>query len=176
MNFLNEIDWRPVIGDPSFMGWLTVAAYAIAALLAARVWLGNRDRVWLAVAAGMAALCANKAFDLQSLFTAIGKAVAHHQGWYEQRREFQIWILLAVLSGCAVFVGWFVWRCQAFWVRHRLLSIGAFFLLTFIVVRAVSFHSFDMFLDFRFLGVKMNWVLELGGIFLVGLSAIRERG
>ena len=49
------------------------------------------------------------------------------------------------------------------------------FLLTFIVVRAISFHHFDLFLKARVGGLKMNWVLELGGIALVALAALRER-
>jgi hypothetical protein len=49
------------------------------------------------------------------------------------------------------------------------------FLLTFIVVRAISFHHFDMFISTRVLGVRMNWVLELTGVFLVSLAAAREQ-
>ena len=45
MNFLKEIRWEPTIGDPTFMGWFTVAAYAVAALLAARVWLRKREKI-----------------------------------------------------------------------------------------------------------------------------------
>lgn len=162
------------MGDPTFMGWFTVAAYAVAALLAARVGLRQRDRIWLAVALGMAGLCVNKQLDLQSLFTAIGRVAAHHEGWYAQRRDYQKWFVLGVLAGAGGFGGWFVWRFNAFWQRHKLLSAGVVFLATFIVVRAISFHHVDVFLKSRLLGAKMNWVLELGGIFLVGLAAVRE--
>ena len=31
--FLSQIYWRPRIGDASFMGWLTVAAYGLTAVL-----------------------------------------------------------------------------------------------------------------------------------------------
>lgn len=31
MDFIQQLRWRPEIGDPSVMGWLTVAAYALAA-------------------------------------------------------------------------------------------------------------------------------------------------
>ena len=46
----------------------------------------QRDRLWLFVALGMAALCVNKQLDLQSLFTDIGRVASHHLGWYEKRR------------------------------------------------------------------------------------------
>lgn len=174
MSILNEFRWRPEIGDPSFMGWFTVAAYAVGAILAARQWFQRRDGIWLAVALGMALLCVNKQFDLQSLFTDIGRVASHHMGWYEERRRFQKWFVLGVLAGAGIFGGFFIWRFNAFWLRHKLLSAGVFFLLTFILIRAISFHHFDMFLKARLAGVKMNWALELGGIFLVSLAAVRE--
>lgn len=80
MNLLHEIQWRPTIGDPTFMGWFTVAMYAVAMVLAARVWWIKKKRAWLFVAIVMAGLCVNKQFDLQSLFTDIGRVIAWHQG------------------------------------------------------------------------------------------------
>lgn len=174
MNFLNETRWRPTIGDPGFMGWFTVFAYALGAILALRAWLKSNDRIWLAVALGMAALCVNKQLDLQSLFTDIGRIASYHEGWYERRREFQKWFVLAAIAGAGVFSILFVWRFNAFCVGHKLLTAGVLFLLTFIVVRAISFHHVDSFLKVKLLGVKMNWALELGGIFLVILAAVRN--
>ena len=175
MNFLNQLRWRPEIGDPSFMGWFTVFAYALGAILAARVWFGTKDRIWLAVAFGMAVLCVNKQLDLQSLFTDIGRVAAYQEGWYERRREFQKWFVLAAVVGAGIFGGYFVWRFNAFWRRHKMLTAGVLFLLTFILVRAISFHHVDLFLKVRLAGVKMNWALELGGVFLIGLAAVREQ-
>jgi len=185
MGFISELQWRPTIGDPSFMGWFTVAAYAVGAALAAMAgWRpvddegelqGRRNWLWLAVAALMACLCVNKQLDLQSLFTDIGRVVARHQGWYDQRRDFQRWFVLAVLAGAGVFAGFFLWRCREFWLRHKLLTAGLLFLLTFIVVRAISFHHFDVILRTRVFGVRMNWAFELTGICLVSLAAVRER-
>ena len=43
MQILDEFRWKPEIGDPTFMGWFTVVAYAVAALLAVRVWYRQRD-------------------------------------------------------------------------------------------------------------------------------------
>jgi hypothetical protein len=174
MNFLNQLHWRPTIGDPSFMGWFTVFAYGVGAILAARAWFGTKDRIWLAVALGMAALCVNKQLDLQSLFTDIGRVAAYHEGWYERRREFQKWFVLAAIAGAGIGGGCFIWRYPAFWLRHKLLTAGVFFLLTFIIVRAISFHHVDGMLKVKLLGVKVNWALELGGILLVSIAAVRK--
>ncbi len=174
MNFLNDLHWRPTIGDPSAMGWFTVAAYAVGAILAARAWLGTKQRIWLAVALGMAALCVNKQLDLQSLFTDIGRVVAYREGWYERRREFQKWFVLGAIAGAGIVGGCFIWRFHGFWLRHKLLTAGLLFLLTFIAVRAISIHHFDTFLKVKLLGVKMNWALELAGISLVSVAAVRK--
>jgi hypothetical protein len=90
-DLIQHLRWRPQIGDPSLMGWLTVAAYglvAVTAYLAARrarqapgLAAGSRA-CWLLVAALMTLLCLNKQLDLQSLFTDIGRVIAWKFGWY----------------------------------------------------------------------------------------------
>ena len=58
--------------------------------------------------------------------------------------------------------------------RFRLAFIGLFFLLTFVVIRAASFHHFDAMLGYEILGARMNWVLELTGIYLIVVAALSE--
>jgi hypothetical protein len=172
MKFLREFRWRPEMGDPDFLGWLTVAAYAVVTVLALRVWFGRRERIWGLVALGMLVLGVNKQFDFQSLFTDIGRVMSRHQGWYEYRRAFQKGFVLGMVGLAGVSGMWFAWRYRAFWLRHKLLAAGGLCMAAFIVTRAISFHHFDSLA--RFLGVNMNRSLELGGIFLIGLAAVRE--
>jgi hypothetical protein len=179
--FIQKIRWRPEIGDPSMMGWVTVCAYAIAAIMC---WLAARrcgrvngtakgsQELWLMVAAFMAVLCVNKQLDLQSLLTDIGRVISWRQGWYEDRREFQKLFIFALLGGFALGAGALLLIYRAFWKRHVLLAIGLVFLGTFIAVRAVSFHHFDVFLKWSPGGVRMNWLLELSGIALIWLAAL----
>jgi hypothetical protein len=182
---LASIRWRPGIGDPSFMGWFTVFAYACGAVLALVANQSDppgenvqqrriRKRLWLAVAFVMLCLCFNKQLDLQSLFTDIARVIATEQGWYAERRGVQKLFILLVFAGAAAFGGWLMWRFQAFWRSHKVLLAGLLFLLTFIVVRAVSFHHVDVFLGRRVFGFKMNWALELTGIGLVCVAAIMQ--
>ena len=176
MDFIHELRWRPGIGDPTIMGWLTVAFYAIAAIaafLAARR-AGQNRWMWWAVTALMSALCLNKQLDLQSLATDIGRVFAWHQGWYQERREFQKWFVLGILAASFLGTGLLVFLFRGFWKNHFLLASGLVFLLTFIVVRAVSFHHVDVLLRHEVAGVRMNWFLELTGIGLVLLAAIRD--
>lgn len=160
--------WRPGIGDPTFIGWLTVVAYFATTWLcwrAARATASLRlRRFWFALAAILLFLGFNKQLDLQTALTFMGKDFAKATGWYENRRIFQFLFIIAIaLAGAAGTAGlfWFYKRdLPRLW--PALAGIG--FLCVFIVARAASFHHVDQFLNFSPGGVKMNWVLELGGI------------
>jgi hypothetical protein len=180
--FISRIHWRPMIGDPSFMGWLTVAAYALAAVLcllaAQRVPLDddlrpNRPRrhMWLGVGLFMSFLCLNKQLDLQTLLTRIGRELATQGGWYGQRQIVQLFFVIAVATaGIAAFI--IIRRKTRSVLREsRLLLFGLSFLISFIIIRASSFHHVGEFLGREIIGIRMNWMLELGGIGLVAVSA-----
>jgi hypothetical protein len=183
--FVSQIRWRPQIGDPSFMGWLTVAAYGATAALCLRaairqtVAADTREarrlrRIWLGVAGLMLFLCVNKQFDLQSLVTDVGRALAARGGWYDQRRTVQRWFVFAAAAAGALTLAWMAWRIR-FILRERIvLLLGLCSLLTFIVIRAASFHHVDVFLRSRIFGLRVNWILELGGIALIACDAVRS--
>ena len=90
--------WRPGIGDPTIMGWVTVAAYLVAALgcgLAA--WCepdfdGSRrprsrpSRFWLALTTLLVALGINKQLDLQTFVTQVGRDTINAWGCYSASR------------------------------------------------------------------------------------------
>ena len=116
--------WRPGIGDPTVVGWVTVAAYLVAALgcgLAA--WRepmpdgtgrprARPSRFWLALAILMLALGINKQLDLQSLATQIGRDVITARGLYSVRRELQFGFILAVALVCSSTLGGFLWAAR----------------------------------------------------------------
>jgi len=162
------------------MGWLTVAAYAAAAAVSLVAALrqpvsgpeGRRSRrVWIGVSVLMAALCVNKQLDLQSLLTDVGRVIAHAQGWYDQRRLVQRWFVAAVAAGGAIALAALAWRLRSVMKGRLVLLFGLGFLLMFIIIRAASFHHVDELLGVRIIGLRVNWILELTGIGLVGLGA-----
>ncbi len=166
------------------MGWLTVAAYAAAAVMcfvAARRRLmpadseknRRRRRLWLGVAVFMLLLCINKQFDLQSLVTDVGRVLADRGGWYDSRRIVQRWFVLGVAAvGVMTFVI-LVWKIRSVLRESVWLLLGLTSLITFIVIRAASFHHVDVLLRQEILGLRLNWILELGGIALISLGAAR---
>lgn len=178
-----QLHWRPGIGDPTVMGWLTVAAYGLAAaacfIAASRDQAGDprevriRRRMWLAIGLMMSFLCVNKQLDLQTLLTDIGRVLAARGGWYAQRRTVQRWFVVAIMGAGAAAIGYVVWKIRKVLGERVLVPIGLCALVTFVVIRAASFHHVDVLLMSRIIGVRMNWILELGGIALVGLGALR---
>ncbi len=172
--------WRPTIGDPSVMGWFTVGAYAAGAALAfwaARPHPANDRRsvfFWGMVGLLMVLLAINKQLDLQTLLTEIGRQTAKHQGWMEQRRSVQFWFIVGFSTlATAGFLG-FAFFMRNWFRRFMPAFIGLFILLSFIIIRAASFHHVDQFLDVRILHVRMNWILELSGIFIVMAAAVAD--
>jgi hypothetical protein len=174
--------WHPGIGDPTVMGWLTVAAYFCAAALCARLAfvagtrgpaeLRRNSRIfWTVFAVLMVFLGVNKQLDLQTWLTQFGKDLAKAGGWYEQRRSVQaVFVAFVAVSGLAAFAGLSLLAKRTF--RQSWVALaGALFLGCFILVRAASFHHVDQLLSARWAGLKMNWILELGGIFWISLGA-----
>jgi hypothetical protein len=177
--------WRPGIGDPTVMGWVTVAAYLAAALgcgLAA--WRepmpdGTRrprsrpSRFWLVLATLMLALGINKQLDLQSLATEVGRDLVRAWGLYSERRELQVAFILAVALVCALALAAFLWASRRYLKLRWPAIAGMLFILGFVVIRAASFHHIDAFLAARLGGAQWNWILELGGITFVASAAFR---
>ncbi len=162
-----EIEWRPGIGDPTAIGWITVAMYLIASIacftaanrsqFAGRHWRKD-GMLWLLLALLSLGLGINKQLDLQSLFTELARDAAKGGGWYEKRRAYQQVFIVGtacVSAATAVLLLLWSWRLG----RVQCIAIfGACFILAFVVVRAASFHHVDQLLSDRVLGARWNWI------------------
>jgi hypothetical protein len=179
--------WSPGIGDPTPLGWITVVAYFVAAWLCYRVQrrlhsapgafsqLIRRERLlWLAFTVLLVALGINKQLDLQSAMTEFFRQLAHEQGWYENRREYQsafieIFFVLGVVGGAALVA--LTWRMPS---AMKIAGLGLCFVGCYVLIRAMSFHNVDALIGRRVLSMRVNWILELGGITVIILGASRR--
>jgi hypothetical protein len=173
--------WSPGIGDPSLMGWLTVVLYAVGAWQCYRLGAGHANRLarrevmlWQLLALGLLALGINKQLDLQTAFTEIGRIVAVQEGWYERRHEVQINFIYGVVAFAGLIAVALAVLARKTHPATICALTGSVCLLAFIVVRAASFNHVDLFLGSELLGLRMNWVLEMGGIGII-ISAARWR-
>jgi MFS family permease len=176
-------NWQPGIGDPTVLGWLTVAAYLFAAVACGwAAWRepsirgGRRTKpvaFWLVLAILLTLLGINKQLDLQSLLTVVARRLLSNQGLYEKRRTYQV-----AFIGCVALVSLGSLIAFLWFSRHELRSrwlalVGMVFILGFVVIRAASFHHVDALLASELGGLKWNWIFEIGGILVVGVAASR---
>lgn len=173
-------EWRPGIGDPTVMGWVTVVAYLASSYVcwrtaaAERRIAGRNPWFWRIFAVLLLLLGINKQLDLQSLITVVGRKMAVEQGWYQGRKVYQAAFiaLVAAVGGLSVIgLGWMVRKSLR---RLGLALAGGVFLVSFVVIRASSFHKIDRLLKMNFGGLRWNWILELGGIACIGISAFQN--
>jgi hypothetical protein len=179
---LAQVHWTPGIGDNTFVGFFTVAAYFSSSILCityavrmGRMPLSDQfvlqRRLWWGIAILLLLLGINKQLDLQTLITVVGRELAKQQGWYEKRRTIQVWFIVLV-AGTGFFTLIFVGRVMhGMWQKNWLALVGLVILVCFILIRAASFHKIDRMLSWNLEGLKINWILELGGITCVGIAA-----
>jgi hypothetical protein len=90
---------------------------------------------------------------LQTWLTQFGRQMAKNEGWFEYRRPVQaFFVLLVAMAGLAalVLLSWLTRRTRT----HTWIALTG-----------------GIFLGSSFRGLKINWVLELSGIFWITLGA-----
>jgi len=114
----------------------------------------------------------NKQLDLQSLLTEAGRILSFKLGWYEQRREFQKWFMIALLAAASIGALSTLIFFRGFWKQHLLLLSGLFLLVTYIALRAASFQHIDALIGRHLENPRTGGLLETGGIGLILLAAL----
>lgn len=176
-----DFSWRPGIGDPTIGGWITVALYFAAFLTswrAAQSTDGREQKLWLLISLMFIFLGINKQLNLPSALTEACRMLAIQQGWYAERGIVQLWFIAGVaLVGLCVAVSLLRLASEAP-ASTWFALIGTVIVLAFVLIRAASLHDIDRFIDTRILGLKWNWVLEIGGtsiVLVASLSRQRDR-
>jgi len=180
--------WSPGIGDPNVAGWMTVVLYVGAAtaclVVARRLRPEARTGViprrefwaWSLFSVLLWLLAVNKQLDFQTAITEIGRMLARKQGWYGHRAHVQkafigalcgFGLLCVAASGIAL---------RGLGSAVKVAALGICFIGVFVLIRASSFHRVDVFLGHRLVHLRMNWLLEMGGILvMLGAALLRVR-
>ncbi len=178
---VGALTWTPQIGDPTPIGWFTVAAYVLVAVLCAFTgWRvrGNppranlHTRFWFALTPLFVLLAINKQLDLQTLLTVLGRDIAQADGWYADRRFVQVFFIFLLGVGGLAALGGLCYALRRVLALYALTLLGLVFLICFIVVRAASFHHIDAMLRLSVAGLRVNALFELGGIACVAAGAL----
>ncbi len=174
-----QFSWRPGFGDPTIIGWVTVALYAVAVFscwLTLRRMQPSRERqIWQFIALLFLALGLNKQLDLQTALIEAGRLFASHEGWYGQRRAVQLafteGLAISCLAIAIALIHWARTTSAACWVA----LFGTCIVLGFVLLRTAAFDHVHAFLSQSALAQRWNWTLEVGGISIVILSCFWRR-
>lgn len=134
---------------------------------------GQPGRMFWAIIVGfLIFLAINKQLDMQSALTIAGKCLAKAQEWYANRRIVQagfITVLLIVILICFIIT---IFAMRGIFYANIFAIFGLMILLSFIMVRAVSFHHFDYLIGSKSFGFSNNFIFENFGIILISANAI----
>ena len=172
--------WSLKIGDPTVVGWLTVALYAVCAVLGFMTRTRSqhsRERFfWGLLALAMIFLGVNKQLDLQSMLTAAGHCLSQLQGWYEERQGFQRNFIIGLLTVASLFLALVPWLMRGCLRRNGLAILGLAFITAFVAVRAAGFQHFDALIDSGLLDTRKSVLFELSGLILIAANAMALLG
>jgi hypothetical protein len=84
---------------------------------------------------------------------------------------FILLITIICLTAAVVLVRWARQAPSATW----LAVIGSISVICYVLIRAASFHHIDRFIGAEILGLRWNWILEIGGISVVLAASYSRR-
>ena len=175
-----SFNWIQRIGDPTLAGWLTVV---LCLLVSLSCWKSGRQAeledsprsnerfAWRSISILFLALSVDQGLNLITALTMFGRAAAHLQGWYERRQPLQIVLIGILATSCVLVVTMLLTWMRRAPIPTWLALMGTTLTLTFVLIRAVSYHAVDRFLFERIMGLRWNWIIEISGISVVLLAS-----
>ena len=152
----------------------TIGSIVLASVYFVVAWITKKasigfDRweraLWTAIPIALAALGINKLFE--GALTNVGRMIAFDQGWYAQRRVFQVWLVASILAICSVGAIVLLLSARQASFSTRVALSATIMLLALGLTRDVSLHQIDHLIGERIMGLKLNWLLDVGGLGLV---------
>ncbi|MCP4766756.1 MAG: hypothetical protein GY875_10855 [Gammaproteobacteria bacterium] len=175
-------DWREIWGDPLLSGAIFMISYGVTALLifrAARGSTGRERGYWRMCGFLFIFQFLNTNLDLHALVWTTGRCLAHAQGWYENRREVQLFFLI----GLALLVVLILLTVMTAFLRNIagniLLTLGVAIALGFTLVKGINYHGVEQFYGRQLGPFRVADYIEYSGIviaLLATLMRLRQTG
>ncbi len=174
-------NWSPSFHDNFFLGWVITGSYFACAIMAAvfATFLNQMEEkkpfhFWLLISIIMIGLGINKQLDVQTLLTEVGRQLSYTQEWYEMRRIVQLLFMTALFAAGVAAFAWFTISFRDLLRRYVFAFCGLFFLLSYMVIRAAAFHHVGELIQYDLQGIRMKWVLELAGIYMIIGAGLKD--
>lgn len=130
--------------------------------------------LWFLAGACLAFLALNRALGLDAGLTILFRNIALREGWYADRRIFQLLavVLLAVGVILVLLLGRYFAKGRIPHPELRVVLLATLLLSGFVAIRACSFHYLDVFLGHRLAGFRLGGLAEFAAVLLVAVSAV----
>ena len=153
---------------PTIGSIILASVYCVVAWITKKASIGfdrSERAIWTAIPIALALLGINKLFE--GALTNVGRMIAFDQGWYVHRRAFQIWLIAGVLAVCSIGAIALLLSVRQASLSTRVALSATIMLLALGLTRDVSLHQIDHLIGERIMGLKLNWLLDVGGLGLV---------
>lgn len=151
------------------------AAYLIGALMAfiaARTSPARDRRLWIGAAAVLMLMGVAKQAQLQDLIAGTARSLLKAAGWYDWHENAQRLIAGLVLAAFLAAFTLLGSRLRESEPSTKAAAASLLLLVTFVLIRAASFHAMDAWVVRETLGMRTGWWIELAGIAAIGGSAL----
>lgn len=169
--------WTLGIADPSLIGWATVVAYLLCAILLARTARQAREErhLWWLAMALVLALGINKQLDLQTWLTQTMRDIFVRGGWYEWRRLAQALFVTGATIGAGTIGVWALRMAGRSSLAIRRCMVGCAILITYILMRLATIHHAGLPGAIAGRESIVPPVLEFAGITIIAWSTHRRQ-
>ncbi len=175
--------WAPGFGDRDTYGYVMTIVHLVAAALAVAVALKGPFRsrspsterwLWGIGATVLVVLAINKQLDLQSMLVSAARCVARGEGWYEARREYQTEVILGLVIAAAIIVPLLIVLLRKAVPGNLAFVLAMSALVTFVLLRAISFHHLDILFGTNVLSFRLHrWIEVLALVSVILVAGLR---
>ena len=167
--------WMEIWGDPIFTGTLFMLSYGLTGWMifrAASDMTDKRERYyWRLCGALFIFQLANTNLDLHALIWTTGRCLAHAQGWYDDRRDIQLWVLIGLAILIAIILLIVLKLFYRNILRNLLLTLGVSVALGFTIVKGINFHALQQIYGIQLGQLRIAEFIEYSGIVIAFVGA-----
>ena len=114
----------------------------------------------------------NSIFNFHIHLSELFREYAHIEGWYEDRRSFQMLFLAVIISFGIITDLALQSKLKEISLNNRMVIYGTAFLGSIFLFDIISFHPVDSLFNSYIFGCKIRLILELAGIIWVAVSLV----
>ena len=172
-----------LLNDLKYTDWLSAIAYLIPALMSVIYTIRITDIVlpnetfyhkilWWSVTVILVLLSIYRLFDFQLFIADVGRRLALAENWYEQRFIFQLLFVVFIIVIGIIVLSLLESEMANLWRYYWLTICGVVYLTCFTIINTLSYHPIDILFNHYVIGIRISWMLEVAGIFIVVISII----